>query len=195
MRKRLAVLFATVMLSDRSLEWLRDLNGLMPGPENAKADDVAYILGLMANTTPAWTERYSAIVRRYEPLVQLPIPPEPSEQAQRLASDLGLDTSTPATSDLWALHGKPVTHPQVVEIEFPSVALSRAEWIRGSLYLQMVRLHEDAAAWTEFRIIGVEPRMWDITGVEGVRIDVRASGVNVRVPLVTGWLEFTPGSY
>ena len=188
----MAVLCATVMLSDRALEWLVDLDRQML---DAEAADVAHILALIATITPAWTEVYSAIISRNKSLSLLQAQAAPSERAQTLAAELGLDTSKPVEPNVWSQLGNPPTHPRVVDVEFPAVVLSRAEWIRGSLYLQLVRQSDDTSTWTEFRIVGVEPRMWDVTGIDGVGIDVRSSGVVVRVPLVSGGLEFTPGSY
>ena len=58
-----------------------------------------------------------------------------------------------------------------------------------------IREAAKAAGQTTFRIVGVEPRMWYVTGADGVTIDVTAQSVIVRVPLVNADLEFTPGSY
>ena len=85
--------------------------------------------------------------------------------------------------------------PQVVDVDFPTVALSRAEWRKGALHLTLAPLVEDPARWTTFRIAGVEPRLWYLTGIDGATMDVRPDSVSVRVPLVAGDLEFTPGSY
>ena len=85
--------------------------------------------------------------------------------------------------------------PQVVDVDFPTMALSRAEWIKDSLFLRLAPRREDPKTWTTFRIVGVEPRMWYVTGADGVTIDVTAQSVIVRVPLVNADLEFTPGSY
>lgn len=86
--------------------------------------------------------------------------------------------------------------PQVVDVDFPDVALSRAEWRSdGGLYLTMAPRVEDPNRWTSFRITGVEPRQWDLTGINGTTLDVRRDSVQVRCPMVHGDLEFTPGSY
>ncbi len=65
----------------------------------------------------------------------------------------------------------------------------------GSLLLTLDVAHPDPIAWTEFRIVGVEPRLWWLTGIDGATMDVRSDCVVVRVPRVSGDLEFTPGSY
>ena len=85
--------------------------------------------------------------------------------------------------------------PQVVDVEFPDVALTTAEWRRGALYLEIDVRDEQPDRWTSFRIVGAEPRMWEVTGIPAASIDVTASAVLVRVPKVSGPLTFTPGSY
>ena len=85
--------------------------------------------------------------------------------------------------------------PQVVDVDVPDVVLTRAEWHQGALLLTIDPLDPDPAAWTEFRIVGVEPRLWWLTGIDGATMDVRTDCVVVRVPRVAGDLEFTPGSY
>lgn len=85
--------------------------------------------------------------------------------------------------------------PQVVDVDVPDVVLTRAEWRDGALLLTIDPVHPDPAAWTEFRIVGVEPRLWWLAGIDGATMDVRADSVVVRTPRVAGDLEFTPGSY
>lgn len=85
--------------------------------------------------------------------------------------------------------------PQVVDVDFPTLALSRAEWIDGALHLRLAPRREDPSLWTTFRIVGAEPRLWYLTGPDGATMDVTGSSVIVRVPLVAGDMEFTPGSY
>jgi hypothetical protein len=85
--------------------------------------------------------------------------------------------------------------PQVVDVDFPNVALTRAEWIGETLHLTIAPRREDPSTSTEFRIVGVEPRIWWQTGIDGATTDVRANCVVVRCPLVAGHLEFNPSSY
>ncbi len=85
--------------------------------------------------------------------------------------------------------------PQVVDVDFPAVALTRAEWVNGCLMLKLAPLVEDPNRTTTFRIVDVEPRLWYLTGIPNATMDVTPSCVIVRVPLVHGTLEFTPGSY
>ena len=84
---------------------------------------------------------------------------------------------------------------QVVDVDAPNVVLSRAEWSNGSLLLTIAPRDPDPRAWTEFRIVGVEPRLWWLAGIDGATMDVRSDCVVVRCPSVAGDLEFTPGSY
>jgi hypothetical protein len=95
-----------------------------------------------------------------------------------------------------AVSGAPLAAcPQVVDVDVPEVVLTRAEWQHGALLLTLDPLRPDPTAWTEFRIVGVEPRLWWLAGIDGATMDVRADCVVVRAPRVAGDLEFTPGSY
>jgi hypothetical protein len=85
--------------------------------------------------------------------------------------------------------------PQVVDVDVPNLVLTRAEWQRGALLLTLDPLRPDPDRWTEFRIVGVEPRLWWLAGIDGATMDVRTDCVVVRCPMVAGDLEFTPGSY
>jgi len=85
--------------------------------------------------------------------------------------------------------------PQIVDVDFPNVALSRAEWHRGSLFLRIEPLVEDPARSTTFRLVGAEPRIWWVSGIDGVTMDVSSGGAVIRVPLVRGDLELAPSSY
>ena len=85
--------------------------------------------------------------------------------------------------------------PQVVDVDFPTVALTRAEWVRGALHLRLSPLGENPNARTTFRIVGAQPRMWDLIAPDGTTLEMTAKALHVRVPLVHADLEFTPGSY
>lgn len=85
--------------------------------------------------------------------------------------------------------------PQVVGIDVSELVLTRAEWQHGALLLTLDPLHPDPSAWTEFRIVGAEPRLWWLAGIDGATMDVHAEYVVVRTRRVAGDLEFTPGSY
>ena len=98
---------------------------------------------------------------------------------------------------MWeALSASPLAPcPQIVGVDFPTMALDRAEWIGSSLYLGLAPLYEDPKVYTTFRIVGVEPRQWDIAGIDGAMVDAKADGVVVRVPLKKTLMTFTPSSY
>ena len=85
--------------------------------------------------------------------------------------------------------------PQVVGIDVSEVVLTRAEWKHGALLLTLDPFDPDPSAWIEFRIVGAEPRLWWLAGIDGATMDVHADCVVVRTPRVAGELEFTPGSY
>ncbi len=85
--------------------------------------------------------------------------------------------------------------PQVVDVDFPTMAFSKAEWRKGALHLSLAPLKEDPSRFTQFRIIDVEPRLWFLSGIEGATMDVTPNSVIVRVPLVKADLEFNIGNY
>ena len=85
--------------------------------------------------------------------------------------------------------------PQIVDVDFPTMALSRAEWIDGNLHMRLAPLHEDPRVFTSFRLIGAEPRNWDVHGIEGASVELTATGVNIRVPLITADVDLIRGSY
>ena len=85
--------------------------------------------------------------------------------------------------------------PQIVDVDFPTMAFSRAEWIEGNLHLRLAPLRQDPHAFTSFRLIGAEPRNWDVHGIEGASVELTTTGVNIRVPLINADVELIRGSY
>ena len=85
--------------------------------------------------------------------------------------------------------------PQIVGVDFPKVAFTRAEWVRDSLHLRLSPLREDPRTRTEFVLVGAEPRQWDLTAPDGTTIELTGRGTVIRVPMVHADLELTPGSY
>jgi hypothetical protein len=85
--------------------------------------------------------------------------------------------------------------PQIVGVDFPTMAFTRAEWVDGNLRLRLAPLHEDPTKRTSFRIVGAEPRNWDVHGIDGVSLDLSTAGLDVRVPLINGDLELIRSSY
>lgn len=165
-------------LSEESLDWLRSLD--QGTTSNQLAVDAARLLET-AKQTPAWIEPYEAI-------------------ALRLIGQLGADQSDVATSDaalaaLTQVLSLPDRCPQVVGIDFPSLAFSRAEWLSGNLHLTIVAKTDDPSKRSMFRIVGAEPRVWDLTAVDGTSLQFTQGGVIVSLPSVSGDLEFVAGSY
>ena len=85
--------------------------------------------------------------------------------------------------------------PQIVGVDFPTMAFTRAEWVDGNLRLRLAPLREDPTKRTGFRIVGAEPRNWDVHGMDGVSLDLSSTGLDVRVPLIAGDLELIRSSY
>ena len=95
-----------------------------------------------------------------------------------------------------ALSAAPIpTCPQLVDVDVPTMAFSRAEWVDGNLRLRLAPLREDPSATTTFRLVGAEPRNWDVHGLDGVRLDLSTTGLTMTVPLVAADLELIRGSY
>lgn len=83
--------------------------------------------------------------------------------------------------------------PQVVDVDFPTVALRRAEWVEGALHLEVAPVHEDPEATTSFRIVGAEPDEWTVDGPEGTTAQTSADGVIVGMPVVSGDIVLRSG--
>ena len=86
-----------------------------------------------------------------------------------------------------AEHGEPAA---VCDVEVGKVTVVCHGWRGGSLYVDVEPV-TDKTGWTEFRIVGVQPRMWWITG----HPDVHGDCVVVRLPIASAALELTPASY
>ncbi len=82
--------------------------------------------------------------------------------------------------------------PQVVDVDFPSVALTRAEWVDSVLHLRLAPLNEDPSLSTSFRVIGLPPGGWDILGPDGVSIESRPSEVVIEARLAHADLRLRP---
>ena len=85
--------------------------------------------------------------------------------------------------------------PQIVDVDFPAMAFTRAEWIDGNLHLRLAPLRQDRNVSTSFRIVGAEPRQWDVHGLDGVSLELTTSGLNIRVPMVAADLQLLRSSY
>lgn len=85
--------------------------------------------------------------------------------------------------------------PQIVGVDFPTMALTRAEWIDGNLHLRLAPLVNDPSRSTSFRLVGAEPRNWDVHGIEGATLELTSTGVDIRVPMIDADVVLIRGSY
>lgn len=85
--------------------------------------------------------------------------------------------------------------PQIVGVDFPNMAFDRAEWVDGNLHLGLAPRVEEPGRFTNFRIVGAEPRMWEVVGVENARTELTMSGLHVRVPMVQADMSLIRSSY
>ncbi len=85
--------------------------------------------------------------------------------------------------------------PQIVGVDFPAMAFTRAEWVDGNLRLRLAPLQEDSTKRTSFRIVGAEPRNWEVHGMDGVSLDLSSTGLEVRVPMIASDLDLIRSSY
>jgi hypothetical protein len=82
--------------------------------------------------------------------------------------------------------------PQVVGVDFPRLALRRAEWVDGVLHLRSAPLTDRPQERTVFRVIGAGPGPWQIVGPEGVEVRSDHAGLAIETPLVEAELELRP---
>jgi hypothetical protein len=74
--------------------------------------------------------------------------------------------------------------PQIVGVDFPTMALSQAEWIGDVLHLGLAPLTEDGNSRTSFGLIGADPGDWTVDGVDGSAVTQGRDGLLISVPLV-----------
>lgn len=84
--------------------------------------------------------------------------------------------------------------PQVVDVDFPRVALRQAEWAGSTLKLGLAPLHENPTQTTTFRVVGSEAGPWRITGPESATVTQTDHGLVVDTPLVTAKIELAPAA-
>jgi len=159
------------VLSERSLTWLRAVHERGVDVGTAAADhavgaiDRWHALDSMVHHVPAWREPFEMLAAR---------------------DGTGLD---------WPNEFTAPACPQVVDVDFPRVALQRAEWVDGNLRLELAVPDPDPEARTTFRVVGAEPRLWDVEAPDRTFVDVRLSGVHVHMPLVNARVELVRGNY
>ena len=78
---------------------------------------------------------------------------------------------------------------QITGVDFPTVALRRAEWIGGTLHLGLAPVHDDADAWTTFQLDSADVESWTIDGADGATVEVSAGVATIRARLVTSNLR------
>ena len=71
--------------------------------------------------------------------------------------------------------------PQVVDVDFPAVGLTQAEWVDGELRLRVRPLDEDPTEWTTFRIVGAPAGVWNVTAPEGTTVQQEEMSTMVRM--------------
>ena len=187
---------------DAAVARARLSDGIDAGPEAARRAGFALLLAKEWGLGELASALWRAIEARCEPVA------DPASGTFHWA--LGLDEDSPrgrpnavlaaaeaCGNGLWSrLAGPPPQPcPQIVDVDFPRLAVTRAEWANGCLVLRLVALEEQRTVFSSFRIIGAEPRIWCMYGLDGASTDVTSREVIVRVPLRSGELEFTPGSY
>ena len=85
--------------------------------------------------------------------------------------------------------------PQIVGVDFPDMALRKAVWVGDALHISLAPRVENPKVFTEFRLVGAEPRLWFITGIDNAAMDTRGSEVVFRVPMVNADMVLMPGIY
>lgn len=102
-----------------------------------------------------------------------------------------------AGPDRWSrLSAAPVPAcPQIVDVDAPAMMLQRAEWIDGNLHLRLAPAVEQPRVITSFRLIGAEPRNWDVHGIDGAGLELTSQGLHIRVPMIRADVELIRGSY
>ena len=81
---------------------------------------------------------------------------------------------------------------QVTGVDFPTMALRRAEWEGDALQLSLAPVHDDPEAWTTFQIDSAGVDSWTIAGADGATVDVLDGVATVRTPLTVSELRITP---
>jgi hypothetical protein len=195
-----------VELPPAALDWLRAA-GTEPVPDDRSArTGWALTLGLVAVHVPAWIEPVGAALDRLgddhdaawvraavtgRPVVgTVPSVPGVPGVPAALTAALG------GAEGLARLARDGVTPvPQVVGLPLAQAGLRRAEWIDGNLYLHLVPVTSDRGRRLAVRLVGAEPRQWDIAGIPGVLADLSSQGLQLLIPMVEGPLELSRGSY
>ena len=81
----------------------------------------------------------------------------------------------------------------MVGVDFPTVALRRAEWVGGELRLTTVPLNDRVVGQpTVWRVTGLaDPSRWTVTAADGVPLEARVDGPDLVVSTLTGAHTYT----
>ena len=80
---------------------------------------------------------------------------------------------------------------QIEGVEFPAVALRRAEWHGDTLHLSLAPTNEAPDRTTAFQLVGHDATSWEVDGIEGATVDV-ADAVTITTPMVSADLRLRP---
>jgi hypothetical protein len=196
-----------------ALGWLRHVHDASPPDDPDERALLASALGLVGARVPAWLEPVAGAldrlgdghdarwVRRAVTGTAGAGPATPTVPPAATTSAAG----RAATAVIESLGGADGLHrlatlgvtpvPQVVGVPLAQAGLRRAEWVDGNLYLHLVPVRADPARRVALRLVGAEPRQWDIAGIAGVLADLSSQGLQLLVPMVDGPLELSRGSY
>lgn len=82
--------------------------------------------------------------------------------------------------------------PQVVDVDFPRVAMRRAAWTDGALDLSVVVLDPTPDRTTTFRIVGAGGGDWVVTGLDAATIERTGDDLTLSMPTVTAEIRISP---
>lgn len=179
-----------------------------PAPEGARGEDggVALATALVAARDAGRSEEIEALTatlgETHVPALDdatgefrwLPRPGSPELAERTLALLAAADATAPG---MLALLEQPVgPQPQLVDVDFPAFGLRRAEWnASGFLTMRFDPVVEDRTARTRFRLVGAEPRVWWVSGLENVLVHLASEDSTITAPTRAATVEFAPSSF
>lgn len=81
--------------------------------------------------------------------------------------------------------------PQIEGVDFPAVALRRAEWRDDTLHLSLAPTRESPDRTTSFRLVGHDARSLEVDGIQGAIVDV-ADTITITTPMVSADFVLRP---
>jgi hypothetical protein len=96
-----------------------------------------------------------------------------------------------ASPGAWTALSSAVPSPpqaEVVGVDFPTIALRRAEWVDGSLFLTTVPMNDAVVGQpTSWRVTGLDvPSQWTVVASDGALVDTRVEDADVVVESMIG---------